>query len=116
MKFSVARQANGARVWFTVSQSGSIRSGIAADVTATVVDPDDSASTTPAVSESLQKPGLYYFDIANTFFDTNGLGDYALVVEANANAPKLNAVASGILRVVAEDIDSVITTYVFSCP
>lgn len=115
MKFSVARQANGARVWFTVSQSGSIRSGIAADVTATVVDPDDSASTTPTVSESAQKAGLYYFDIPNTFFGTNGLGDYALVVQAAANAPKLNAVASGVLRVVAEDVDSLLV-YNFVCP
>lgn len=96
-----------------VRSNGTLRTGlVAADFTATVVDPDDSASTTASVAESTEKAGLYYFDIPSAFFVANGVGEYGVVVEidttASSGTPNVIDVMSENLRLTVEDFDSLV--------
>ena len=107
MNLLFARQADGFRCWFTVSKNGILRAALTSGVfTAVVVNPADSTSATYTVSESTQKPGLYLFDVPTGFLVANGAGEYAVTVEVAAVAPRLDAVASGILIVSLNDLDS----------
>jgi hypothetical protein len=103
------KQADGMRAWFAlVDKNGVLRPGAAASAfTVTVVDPADTTSNTPAVSESSTKGGLYTFLIPTAFITTNGVGDYGVVVEVNAaTPPKVIDVMSKVLRVDVQDFDS----------
>lgn len=73
----------GWRGWFVLkNNSGTLRTGVSqGSFTVTVVNPQDTATVTPAVSESTQKPGLYSFLIPDSFMATHGLGSYGTVVE-----------------------------------
>ena len=107
------RDDQGYRAWFTVvDKNGLIRTGgVPGDFTVTVVNPADTASTTPAVAESATKPGLYTFLVPSTFFATHGVGGYGVVVEViMLTSPKVEAVFGEVLRVFDEDFDSVATT------
>lgn len=108
MNFLVAKRDDGFRVWFTVSTSaGVLRTGLlSGNFVVSIVDPDDSASASYSVSESAQKAGLYFFDVPAAFLITNGVGDYVAVIEVSALSPKLNAVASTMIAVSSQDIDS----------
>ena len=79
--FHVARTADGIRVWFAVENAdGSLRTGlVGGNFTATVIRDDDSASTNPAVSESTQVSGVYFFDILTAFLTTSGNNYFAIV-------------------------------------
>jgi len=107
------KQADGFRAHFVASQgNGSLRTGLlAGDFTVTVVDPADGATLTPAVSESTQKSGMYFFDITSGFITTNGVGDYGVVVEVDtfagpSSAPHVRDVFGEVLRVTQEDFDT----------
>lgn len=108
MNFLIAKRADGVRVSFSVSISaGVLRTGlVSGNFTATVVSPADDASALYPVSESTQKPGLYFFDVPAAFFITNGVGDYSTVIEVAASTPKLNAVASTMISVSEQDLNS----------
>jgi hypothetical protein len=100
-------------VSFAVKQSnGSLRTGlVAGDFTVTAVNPADSATTPPAVSESAQKAGLYQFTIPSSFFTTHGVGLYRFVVEVDtiagpSGAPNVRDAFSGVVRAQQEDIDT----------
>lgn len=104
-----SRNADGYQAWFTVADKhGALRTGgVAGDFTVTVVNPADTASSSPTVSESATKPGLYTFLVPTTFFTTNGVGGYGVVVEVDMNtSPKIETVLGEVLRVFAEDFDS----------
>lgn len=92
MTVSFTRDLSGGgwRGWFVVkNNSGTLRTGIAAgNFTATVVNPQDSANTVPAVAESVQKPGLYSFLIPDAFLATWGLGSYGTVIEVSSGPVK----------------------------
>lgn len=100
---------DGYRAWFSVEdKNGLLRTGgVAGNFTVTVVEPGDTASSTPTVSESSTKPGLYTFLVPSSFFATHGVGGYGVVVEATfSSPPKIDAVFAEVLRVFAEDFDS----------
>lgn len=110
------KQADGFRAHFAVAQgNGSLRTGLlAGDFTVTVVDPADSTTLTPSVSESTQKSGSYFFDITSGFITTNGVGDYGVVVEVDtfagpSSAPHVRDVFGEVLRVTEEDFDTLAT-------
>jgi hypothetical protein len=108
MNFLIAKRADGIRVSFSVSISaGVLRTGLTSgNFTVTVVSPGDDASALYPVSESTQKGGLYFFDVPAAFFIANGVGDYPAVIEVAASAPKLNAVASTMISVSEQDLNS----------
>ena len=74
MNLWFTKDSNGFRGWFVAIQTtGLLRTGlVAGDFTVTVVEPGDTASTTPSVSESSTKAGLYTFLIPSSFLTTNG--------------------------------------------
>ena len=98
---------DGFRGWFPAVRDGVLHSGIAADITVTVVDEDDSASTSPTISESSQLSGLYTFTIPSSFFVTNGTGQYSVVAVVNSTGPVVRNVKGEVLRVFEEDFDSI---------
>ena len=100
---------DGFRGWFPVARNGVLHSGIAADITVTVVDEDDSTSTSPTVSESVQLSGLYTFVVPSSFFVANGTGQYSVVAVVNSTGPVVRNVKGEVLRVFDEDFDSVAT-------
>lgn len=108
------RQSRTVRVWFqAVASTGRLRTGLdSGSFTATVIDADDSTSVTPSVSESVQRPGNYYFDIPSPFFVANGTGDYNVSIEidsiaAGGTAPHVRSAMSDVLQVSQEDFDTV---------
>lgn len=107
------RQDQGVRVWFqAVRSTGQLRAGlVSGDFTAMVIDPDDSASVTIPVSESVQRPGNYFFDVPSAFLLLNGLGDYNVSIEIDSingpsGTPNVRAAMADALRVFREDFDS----------
>jgi hypothetical protein len=98
------------RGWFQlVRTNGALRTGSpASSFTTVVVNSDDSASTVPFVSESVQKPGLYYFDITSSFFQTHGVGEYGISVEVDeTTAPKVKTAFSKVIKLSQSDFDSI---------
>lgn len=106
------KEADGYRGWFTIAdKNGLIRTGGSAGCTVTVVDPTGVNTNTPAVTESSGKPGLYTFLVPSSFFTTNGVGGYGVVVEVVLTvSPKVEAVFGEVLRVFADDFDSIAAT------
>jgi hypothetical protein len=96
------------RVWFgVVASDGTPRTGLTSDkFTITTVAPDDSASVSATVSESTQRPGLYYFDIPGSFFTTYGPDTYSAYIQVSDSAPLLNASGTKPIKVTQEDIDT----------
>jgi len=104
------KQTDGYRAWFALkTRAGTIRTGATAgDFTVTVVDPTDTNTSNPSVSESSAKAGLYTFLIPTTFLTTNGNGLYGVVVEVNttSGAP-VTDVLSQPLSVSSNDFDTI---------
>jgi len=98
----------GFRVWFVVrTGAGALRTGlVAGNFAVTVVNPADSATSTPAVSESTQLAGLYTFLVPAAFLVANGVGEYGLAIRVTL-AP-LDAVGA-VLRVSLADLDDLAT-------
>ncbi len=105
------KQTDGFRVWFAVKKpAGNLRTGIpAGEFMATVVNPSDSASLTPAVAESATKPGLYSLFVTPAFLTAHGNGEYGVVVEVLATAPVLKDVIGDVLMVTSQDLDTLAT-------
>ena len=113
------RQADGYRGWFPVEQNnGTLRIDLAAgDFVVTIVDPDDDAVTTVAVTQSTQKSGMYYFDVLSGFITTNGIGEYGVVIEINTRTgpsgpPHTVQTMNAVLKVSVQDFDSITSTAV----
>ena len=78
----------GIEVKFVVQRLGTLSTGLpAGNLTITVVDPDDSASTSPTVSQTTQLPGMYKFTIPALFLTTNGVGHYGIRIGVHKPAP-----------------------------
>ena len=102
------------RVWFqAVTSAGQLRTGIASgSFTIVVVNNNDTANTVPLVSESLQKPGLYYFDVPSSFFTTHGAGDYGVSIQIDTitgggGAPHVRSAMSDVIHITHEDFDTI---------
>jgi len=96
------------RAWFIVERNGVPRTGLAAGAfTVTVVEPTDAASSTPAVTESAQAGGLYYFDVPGAFFTTHGVGIYGVQVVVAAGGPVIRATMGEFLKVTQQDLDTI---------
>lgn len=109
MKFT--KIADGFRCSFVAVQSdGTLRTGlVAGDFVATVVNPQNNASTTPTVTESF-KAGAYYFDVLSSFLQTHGAGEYGVTVEIDtvagpSSTPHVRDVMHDVLGVTVEDFD-----------
>lgn len=104
-----SRTVDGFIAWFSLKTgAGNIRTGaVAANFTVTVVNPADTASTVPTVSQSAQKPGLYKFTVPAAFLVANGTGEYGVVVQVNVPGPgPVTDVFSDVLTVSQQDWDS----------
>jgi hypothetical protein len=104
-----SRTDTGFRGWFqAVRSTGQLRTGaIQSGFSFIVVSPDDSGSQEFFVSESQQKPGLYFADIQGSYLITSGVGDYGVSVELNIpNPQKIVDAFSCVLHVTQEDFDS----------
>ena len=104
-----ARQDEGLRGWFVLVDSKGIliTGAVAGDFTVTAVDPSDTVTNTPTVSESAQKPGLYTFLVPASFLDTNGIGNYVITLEViKTTSPKITDAKATTYKVGVEDIDS----------
>jgi hypothetical protein len=109
MTLSFTRRADGYRAWFSVVRStGQLRPGaLVTEFDAIVIDPTDTTATEFFVSESISKPGLYYFDIPATYLIASGTGDYGVSVEVDiTTAPKVTTAFSDVLKVSNESWDS----------
>ena len=107
MNLLTARRDVGTRVWFTVTRNGIVRTGLlAGDFTIQIVNPDDDASITPAVSESSEAGGLYYFEVPDTFLQAHGAGVYPGLLKVNATGPKIDDAKTVRMEVVVDDMDS----------
>lgn len=102
------------RVWFqAVTAAGQLRTGLSGSTfNVNVVSAQDAASITSYVSESIQKPGLYYFDVPATFISANGVGDYGISIQIDSvsgsqTAPHVRSAHSDVLHVTREDFDSI---------
>lgn len=102
------------RVWFqAVTSAGQLRTGInSGSFTIVVVNNNDSANTVPSVVESVQKPGLYYFDIPSSFFTTSGVGDYGISIQIDtigggSTAPHVRSAMSDVVHITHEDFDTI---------
>jgi len=102
----VSRTDETRRVYFRIERNGQLATGIApADITATIVNPADGASSTPAVTESTQKPGLYYFDLLAAFL--TAVSEYGVVIEVSSLGPNVRTTFDFPVNVTQEDIDTV---------
>lgn len=104
-----ARTTDGYEAWFALKDAaGLIRTGaLPANFLVSVVNPADTVVNSPAVAESAAKPGIYRFTIPAAYLIANGVGEYGVVVEINAPAPKkVTDVLSATLVVSLEDFDS----------
>jgi hypothetical protein len=103
-----AKSENGFRGWFSVTDSrGSLVTGLLdTDFLVTVRNPQDSDQSIPIVIES-GKPGLYRFDIDNSFLQSYGKGTYAVVIEISTTLIK--DIVTNILQVSINDFDSLTT-------
>jgi hypothetical protein len=101
-----ARTSTGVRTYFAVVRGGALRTGlVAGDFAVTLIDPDDSASTTLTVTESAQLAGIYYIDIPSAFLTTNGVGHYGLRIGIHAAAPAQDDEELESVEVNTSDID-----------
>ena len=104
-----AKIADGFRGFFRVqAPNGTLRAGIVpADFTVTVVDPVNATSTFPAVTESVLKGGLYFFDISPVFLAA-GIGEYGVTVEVDTSSPpKVKATFGMTLKVNTQGFEDV---------
>ena len=113
MSYFATRTDQGIEVSFSVVQSnGTLRTGlVAGDFTVTVVNPQDTATSTPAVSEKTSKAGLYEFTIPSAFMGTHGVGVYSFVMQVDTIAgpsgpPNVRTAFSGVVRAQQEDVDT----------
>lgn len=98
------------RAWFqVVTNAGVLRTdALSSSFTALVINPADSATSTATVTQSLQKPGLYYFDVPSSFLTASGPGEYGVSVEVNiTTSPKVVSAFSDVLRVSYNDFDTI---------
>ena len=97
------------RGWFHVQTSlGTLRTGaLGDDFVVTIVTADDLGSHISHVTESTQKPGLYYFNIPTSFLVVSGVGSYGISVETNIDEyPSVFDCKSHVLNVTQNDVDS----------
>jgi hypothetical protein len=114
MRLWFTRQTRGIRGYFlAIRGNGLLRTGLDPDdFVVTIVEPADGDSNNPAVAESVEKPGLYYFDVPTGFLGTYGNGDYGVSVEIDTrngpSAPPHVVDAFGaILTVSTADLDTI---------
>jgi hypothetical protein len=103
-----AKSANGFRGWFAVTNArGALETNlISTDFLVTIRNPQDTSESNPSVSES-GKPGLYRFDVSNTFLQTHGPGSYAVLIEVTT--AQVKDIVSHVLQVNNNDFDSLTT-------
>lgn len=96
------------RGWFHLEADGLIRSGaVANDFIVTIVTANDLGSYIPFVTESVQKPGLYYFDIPTSFLIASGYGHYGISIQTIIDEfPTLATCQSHVLHVRQNDLDT----------
>lgn len=107
------KDTSGFRAWFAALQSnGTLRTGlIAADFTATIVNPADNALTLASVAESSVKAGFYTFQVPSAFLVTHGIGEYGVLLEINtfgvSGAPQVRTAYANPLKVSLKDLDDI---------
>jgi len=80
--------SNNLRVYFPVKSGGNLVPSLSPAIfTSSIINPTDSNSLTTPVSQSTQKPGIYYTDITSSFFINNGVGMYGLSVGVHKPTP-----------------------------
>jgi len=115
------RDQQGLRGWFVATDdTGALRPLLnETDVTITIISPDDLVNTSAAINESSQKLGLYFFDVSSSFFVTNGLGIYGVVIEVDTTSvggsgiPIIKSAIFRPVRVSSGDFDSLQTDVTF---
>jgi len=103
------------RAWFQVVRSaGTLRTGaLSSSFAAVIINPFDTAQVSASVTQSLQKEGLYRFDIPASFISASGPGEYGISVEVNIPAPAAVTTAfSNVLRVSYQDFDTIVSASV----
>lgn len=109
----LAVDTDGIRGYFiAVRGNGTLGTGITSgEITVTIVAPDTTTTTTAVATETLGKAGLYTFLVAPAFLTTNGVGNYAVVIEVNAVPPGIRLTDSmmAICQVSQNDFDSLAT-------
>ena len=95
------------REWVTIKRSN----GVAApgvdpgDVTVTIRNPADNASSIVAIVESVLGGGLYFFDIPAAFSLSHGVGDYGILIDIDSNSPKVRDISGGSVEYRVNNLD-----------
>jgi len=112
MSLWFAKKDDGFLAWFHAEQNnGTLRTGlVAGDFIATVINPADTTTTTPVVSESSAKGGIYSFLVPSSFLLTNDIGNYGITVEVNtftgpSGSPHVRDSISAILKISNKDLN-----------
>lgn len=76
------------RVYFRVVSGGNLVTGLSPNVfTALLINPTDTSSSGSTVTQSTQKPGVYYTDLDSSFLINNGVGMYGLSIGIHKPSP-----------------------------
>jgi hypothetical protein len=76
------------RVYFPVKVGGNLSTNLSSSFfTSSLINPYDSDSDTLTISQSSQKPGIYYTDLDSNFLITNGVGMYGLSIGIHKPVP-----------------------------
>lgn len=100
------------RVFLTIKRSNGVPApGVdPGDVTITIRNPADDASSVVALVESALGGGLYFFDVPASFTSTHGTGIYGLLIDIDSTSPKVRDTAGGSIPFFSTDIDAIQTT------
>lgn len=80
--------SNNLRIYFPVTSGGNLVPSLPGTVfTSILINPDDTASLITSVTQSTQRPGIYYTDITSSFITTHGTGMYGLSLGIHKPAP-----------------------------
>ncbi len=100
------------RAFLTIKRSNGVPApGVdPGDVTITIRNPDDDASSVVALVESALGGGLYYFDVPASFTLAHGTGIYGLLIDVDSSSPKVRDVVGGSVPFFSADLDVIQTT------
>lgn len=107
----ISRTDETRRVFFRIERNGRLAAGIdSADITVTVVNPADSASASPVAAETVEKPGVYYFDLPSAFLTV--VGEYGAVIEVDSTGPNVRTTFAFPVNVTIRDMDSAVANMI----
>lgn len=97
--------------FIVLDSSNNFKTGLpSSSFTVTIVNPSDTATYVPTVTESAVLPGLYRFFIPPAFLLANGIGDYPVVVQVDTSGtggPVIRRAFTELMDVAEKDFNDI---------